>query len=113
MHHLAVWALLCAKKGEQPGQHPARARMLAAAQQLGAGERRERRATKLDTLALLDTQVIFGTAARERVLLHEVEPAQRAGARFRQVSVRHYSRQFGTSQFFRPARILKTYADLA
>jgi len=42
-----------------------------------------------------------------------VKRAQRAGARFRQVSVHHYSRQFGTSQFFRPARILRTYADLA
>ena len=42
-----------------------------------------------------------------------VKRAQRAGARFRQVSVRHYSRQFGSSQFFRPARIVQTYADLA
>ena len=42
-----------------------------------------------------------------------VKRAERAGARFRQVSVRHYSRQFGTSQFFRPGRILHTYTDLA
>ena len=42
-----------------------------------------------------------------------VKRAQRVGARFRQVSVRHYSRQFGSSQFFRPGRILRTYADLA
>jgi len=42
-----------------------------------------------------------------------VKRAQRAGARFRQVSVRHYSRQFGSSQFFRPGRILRTYVDLA
>jgi glycosyltransferase involved in cell wall biosynthesis len=42
-----------------------------------------------------------------------VKRAQRAGARFRQVSVHHYSRQFGSSQFFRPGRILQTYADLA
>jgi glycosyltransferase involved in cell wall biosynthesis len=42
-----------------------------------------------------------------------VKRAQRAGARFRQVSVRHYARQFGSSQFFRPGRILRTYADLA
>jgi hypothetical protein len=27
--------------------------------------------------------------------------------------VHHYSRQFGSSQFFRPGRILQTYADLA
>jgi len=58
----------------------------------------------------------------ERVDLHSnsgsicvelVKRAQRAGARFRQVSVRHYPRQFGSSQFFRPGRILRTYADLA
>jgi len=58
----------------------------------------------------------------ERVELHSnsgsicvelVKRAQRAGARFRQVSVRHYPRQFGSSQFFRPGRILRTYADLA
>jgi hypothetical protein len=58
----------------------------------------------------------------ERVELHSssgsicvelVKSAQRAGARFRQVSVRHYSRQFGSSQFFRPGRIVRTYADLA
>ena len=58
----------------------------------------------------------------ERITLHSnsgsicvelVKRAQRAGARFRQVSVRHYSRQFGNSQFFRPGRILRTYADLA
>ena len=42
-----------------------------------------------------------------------VKCAQRAGARFRQVSVRHYSREFGSSQFFRPGRILRTYFDLA
>jgi hypothetical protein len=58
----------------------------------------------------------------DRITLHSnsgsicvelVKRAQRAGARFRQVSVRHYSRQFGNSQFFRPGRILRTYADLA
>jgi glycosyltransferase involved in cell wall biosynthesis len=42
-----------------------------------------------------------------------VKRAQRAGARFRQVSVHHYPRQFGTSQFFKPGRIFRTYADLA
>jgi len=42
-----------------------------------------------------------------------VKRAQRAGASFRQVSVRHYARQFGSSQFFRLGRILRTYADLA
>jgi glycosyltransferase involved in cell wall biosynthesis len=61
-------------------------------------------------------------AVLDRIELHSnsgsicvelVKRAQRAGAAFRQVSVRHYSRQFGSSQFFRPGRILRTYADLA
>jgi glycosyltransferase involved in cell wall biosynthesis len=42
-----------------------------------------------------------------------VKQAQRAGARFREVSVHHYPRQHGESQFFTPSRILKTYFDLA
>lgn len=42
-----------------------------------------------------------------------VKKAQRAGAQFREVSVHHYSRQFGESQFFRPGRIIRTYADIA
>ena len=42
-----------------------------------------------------------------------VKDAQRAGAQFREVSVHHYPRQFGESQFFRPGRILRTYIDLA
>ncbi len=42
-----------------------------------------------------------------------VKKAERAGATFREVSVHHYARRSGGSQFFRPGRILKTYADLA
>ncbi len=42
-----------------------------------------------------------------------VKKAQRAGAQFREVSVHHYARQWGQSQFFRPARIARTYLDLA
>jgi glycosyltransferase involved in cell wall biosynthesis len=42
-----------------------------------------------------------------------VKLSQRAGAQFREVSVHHYARQFGESQFFRPGRIAKTYVDLA
>jgi hypothetical protein len=42
-----------------------------------------------------------------------VKQAQRAGGAFREVSVHHYPRQFGQSQFFTPARILRTYSDLA
>lgn len=42
-----------------------------------------------------------------------VKDAQRAGAQFREVSVHHYSRQWGESQFFKPGRIVRTYLDLA
>jgi hypothetical protein len=42
-----------------------------------------------------------------------VKNAQRAGAEFREVSVHHYARKWGVSQFFRPGRILHTYLDLA
>ena len=42
-----------------------------------------------------------------------VKHAQRAGSQFREVSVHHYPRQFGESQFFRPGRIARTYIDLA
>ena len=38
-----------------------------------------------------------------------VKQAQRAGAQFREVSVHHYARQSGESQFFTPRRILHTY----
>ena len=42
-----------------------------------------------------------------------VKQAQRAGAQFREVSVHHYARQAGVSEFFTARRILHTYADLA
>lgn len=42
-----------------------------------------------------------------------VKKAERAGATFREVSVHHYPRRSGGSQFFRPGRILKTYLELA
>jgi glycosyltransferase involved in cell wall biosynthesis len=42
-----------------------------------------------------------------------VKQAQRAGAQFREVSVHHYARLSGVSEFFTPKRILHTYADLA
>ena len=41
-----------------------------------------------------------------------VKHADRAGGRFREVSVHHYARQFGESQFFTPGRILRTYFDI-
>lgn len=42
-----------------------------------------------------------------------VKKAERAGGEFRQVSVHHYDRKFGHSQFFRIDRILLTYFDIS
>ena len=42
-----------------------------------------------------------------------VKNAQRAGAEFREVSVHHYARKWGQSQFFTPGRIISTYMHLA
>ena len=42
-----------------------------------------------------------------------VKNAQRAGAEFREVSVHHYPRKWGASEFFKPGRIIHTYIDLA
>jgi len=42
-----------------------------------------------------------------------VKQAQRTGAQFREVSVHHYARRSGESQFFTPGRIFHTYFDLA
>ncbi len=41
-----------------------------------------------------------------------VKKAQRAGARFRQVSVHHFERRHGASQFFRIDRLLTTLGEL-
>lgn len=42
-----------------------------------------------------------------------VKRAQRSGGKFRQVSVHHFERRFGNSQFFRPDRILLTFFELS
>lgn len=42
-----------------------------------------------------------------------VKQAQRAGAQFREVSIHHYARRSGASEFFTFRRIVRTYADLA
>ncbi len=42
-----------------------------------------------------------------------VKHAHRAGAQFREVSVHHYPRMWGESQFFKPGKIVRTYLDLA
>ena len=41
-----------------------------------------------------------------------VKKLERSGANFREVSVHHYPRKYGQSQFFRLDRIVKTYVEL-
>lgn len=41
-----------------------------------------------------------------------VKKAQKTGVKFRQVSVHHYPRKYGESQFFKPVRLVKTFAEL-
>jgi len=41
-----------------------------------------------------------------------VKRAQKSGGRFRQVSVHHFERRYGNSQFFKPIRLLKTFSEL-
>lgn len=40
-----------------------------------------------------------------------VKKAERAGAKFRQVSVHHYPRTYGQSQFFKLPRLIKTFKE--
>lgn len=46
------------------------------------------------------------------ICIELVKKAQRSGAKFRQISVTHYKRKHGVSQFFRADRIIQTLADL-
>lgn len=46
------------------------------------------------------------------ICIELVKKAQRVGAKFRQVSVHHYKRQWGQSQFFRFDRLLSTFGEL-
>ncbi len=45
------------------------------------------------------------------ICIELVKKCQCAGARFRQVSVHHFERRFGQSQFFRPEKLLKTLKE--
>lgn len=47
------------------------------------------------------------------ICIELVKKAQRAGGVFRQVSIHHYNRRFGNSQFFRLNRILSTFIELS
>ena len=42
-----------------------------------------------------------------------IKKSQRVGAKFRQVSVHHYPRRFGSSQFFNLNRLLQTFKELS
>lgn len=46
------------------------------------------------------------------ICIELVKKAQRNGAKFRQISVTHYKREHGVSQFFRADRILHTLGEL-
>ncbi|MBI2034546.1 MAG: glycosyltransferase family 2 protein [Candidatus Levybacteria bacterium] len=46
------------------------------------------------------------------ICIELVKKSQRAGASFRQVSIHHYERRFGHSQFFRPKYLLRTFWEL-
>lgn len=47
------------------------------------------------------------------VCVELVKKSQKKGAKFRQVSVHHYERRFGHSQFFRVSRLLSTFKELS
>lgn len=46
------------------------------------------------------------------ICIELVKKAQRAGGVFRQVSVHHFERKYGKSQFFRPLPLLRTFKEL-
>lgn len=46
------------------------------------------------------------------ICIELVKNSQRAGAKFRQVSVHHLEREFGVSQFFRISRVLDTFREI-
>lgn len=46
------------------------------------------------------------------ICIELVKKAQIAGARFRQVSIKHLERSFGVSEFFRVEKIMKTLAEV-
>lgn len=52
------------------------------------------------------------TSSSGSICVELVKKSQLAGARFRQVSVHHYERKFGTSQFFRIERLLSTLWEI-
>lgn len=47
------------------------------------------------------------------ICIELAKKAERAGGIFRQVSVHHYDRKYGQSQFFKLGKILATYSDIS
>ena len=65
---------------------------------------------------LVRRRILHGIELRSTsgsICVELVKHAQRAGAQFREVSVHHYARRYGQSQFFKPGKILSTYLHLA
>jgi len=65
---------------------------------------------------LIRRRVLEGVQLRSNsgsICVELVKHAQRAGAGFREVSVHHYARKWGQSQFFKPGRIIQTYLHIA
>lgn len=52
------------------------------------------------------------TSSSGSICVELVKKAQREGAKFRQVSVHHYERRYGQSQFFRADRLFSTFWEL-
>ena len=64
---------------------------------------------------LIRRRILDGIELRSNsgsICVELVKHAERAGAGFREVSVHHYARKWGQSQFFRPVRIFQTYLHL-
>lgn len=55
---------------------------------------------------------IFLTSSSGAICIELVKKAELAGARFRQVSVHHHERKFGSSQFFQWSRLIHTIGEL-
>lgn len=47
------------------------------------------------------------------ICIELVKKAERANAKFRQVSIHHYERSYGRSQFFRPSHLISTLWELS
>jgi glycosyltransferase involved in cell wall biosynthesis len=65
------------------------------------------RLIRSEVVKKLDLKSISGS-----ICIELVKKSQRAGAKFRQVSIHHYERRFGKSQFFRPKHLLSTAKEV-